>query len=62
MAYGACDMLCHIFERYFTNTQGTELTDALCEATMRTIMQQASILRKEPQMKQRGLSLPSAAP
>ncbi len=49
MAYGACDMLCHIFERYFTNTQDTELTDALCEATMRTIMQQASILRKEPQ-------------
>ncbi len=48
MAYGACDMLCHIFERYFTNTQGTELTDALCEATMRTIMQQASILRREP--------------
>lgn len=49
MAYGACDMLCHIFERYFTNTQGTELTDALSEATMRTIMQQASILRNEPQ-------------
>ena len=49
MAYGACDMLCHIFERYFTNTQDTELTDALCEATMRTIMQQASILRREPQ-------------
>lgn len=48
MAYGACDMLCHIFERYFTNTPGTELTDALCEATMRTIMQQASILRQEP--------------
>ncbi len=49
MAYGACDMLCHIFERYFTNTQGTELTDALGEATMRTIMQQAAILRREPQ-------------
>ncbi len=49
MAYGACDMLCHIFERYFTNTQGTELVDALSEATMRTIMQQASILRREPQ-------------
>lgn len=48
MAYGACDMLCHIFERYFTNTQGTELTDALGEAAMRTIMQQASILRREP--------------
>ncbi len=52
MAYGACDMLCHIFERYFTNTPGTELTDALGEATMRTIMQQASILRRESQNEQ----------
>ena len=49
MAYGACDMLCHIFERYFTNTQGTELSDALAEGAMRTIMQQADILRREPQ-------------
>lgn len=38
MAYGACDMMCHIFERYFTNTKQTDLTDALAEATMRTIM------------------------
>ncbi len=49
MAYGACDMLCHIFERYFTNTQHTELSDSLCEATMRTIMQQALILHDAPQ-------------
>ncbi len=49
MAYGACDMLCHIFERYFTNTEHTELSDALSEATMRTIMQQALILREHPQ-------------
>ncbi len=49
MAYGACDMLCHIFERYFTNTRHTELSDALCEATMRTIMQQALILSENLQ-------------
>lgn len=49
MAYGASDMLCHIFERYFSNTPDTELSDALCEATMRTILQQALILRREPQ-------------
>ncbi len=49
MAYGACDMLCHIFERYFTLTQGTELVDALSEATMRTIMQQALRLVQNPQ-------------
>ena len=46
MAYGACDMLCHIFERYFTNTQETALTDALGEATMRTIMSQARRLNQ----------------
>lgn len=48
MAYGACDMLCHIFERYFSNTPDTQLSDALCEATMRTIMQQALVLRDNP--------------
>ena len=47
MAYGACDMLCHIFERYFTNTTNTALTDALAEATMRTIMAQARILNTD---------------
>lgn len=46
MANGAADMLCHIFERYFSNTQDTELSDALSEATMRTIMQQACILKE----------------
>lgn len=49
MAYGACDMLCHIFERYFTNTTSTALTDALAEATMRTIMTQARILNADLQ-------------
>ncbi|MCQ2364182.1 MAG: iron-containing alcohol dehydrogenase [Akkermansia sp.] len=48
MSYGACDMLCHIFERYFTNTARTDLSDELCEATMRTILKQASILRRNP--------------
>ncbi len=49
MAYGACDMLCHVMERYFSNTPNTELSDALSEASMRTIMQQALILRRHPQ-------------
>lgn len=48
MANGAADMLCHIFERYFSNTPDTELSDALCEATMRTIMQQACRLKENP--------------
>ncbi len=49
MAYGACDMLCHIFERYFTNTRQTALSDALGEATMRTIMQLALVLNQDLQ-------------
>ena len=49
MAYGACDMMCHIFERYFTNTQHTELTDALAEAAMRTIMEQSRRLNQNLQ-------------
>ncbi len=49
MAYGACDMMCHIFARYFTNTTGADLTDALAGATMRTIMTQARRLNSNLQ-------------
>lgn len=49
MAYGACDMMCHIFERYFTNTTHTELSDALGEATMRTILEQSRLLNRDLQ-------------
>ncbi|MDP4153461.1 MAG: iron-containing alcohol dehydrogenase [Bacillota bacterium] len=41
MANGVCDMLCHVMERYFTNTLNVELTDRLCEATMKTIINNA---------------------
>jgi len=40
-ACGAADMLAHVMERYFTNTSNVELTDRLCEATMKTIINQA---------------------
>lgn len=49
MAYGACDMMCHIFERYFTNTTATDLTDALAEATMRTILAESRRLNTDLQ-------------
>lgn len=49
MAYGSCDMMCHIFERYFTNTKQTDLTDALAEATMRTIMHESRRLNADLQ-------------
>lgn len=47
LANGVCDMMCHIFERYFTQTPHVELTDALCEATLRTIIRNAKILRQD---------------
>ncbi|NLM85115.1 MAG: iron-containing alcohol dehydrogenase [Clostridiales bacterium] len=41
VANGVADMMSHIFERYFTNTTHVDLTDALCEATLRTIITNA---------------------
>jgi alcohol dehydrogenase YqhD (iron-dependent ADH family) len=40
-ACGICDMLAHIMERYFTKEPHVELTDELCEGTMRTIIRNA---------------------
>ena len=48
IANGIVDMMSHIFERYFTNTVHTDLTDALCEATLRTIMKNALLLMENP--------------
>lgn len=38
-AAGAVDMMAHIQERYFTNTLHTEVTDALSESLLRTIIE-----------------------
>ncbi|RCX18815.1 hypothetical protein DFR58_10484 [Anaerobacterium chartisolvens] len=48
IANGVADMISHIFERYFTNTTETDLTDGLCEATLRTIMKNALLVVKNP--------------
>ncbi|MDR1838019.1 MAG: iron-containing alcohol dehydrogenase, partial [Treponema sp.] len=40
-ACGITDMLAHIMERYFTKEPHVELTDELCEGTMRTIIRNA---------------------
>ncbi len=47
-ACGVVDMMCHIFERYFSNTAGTELVDAYSEAIMRNVMASATILKENP--------------
>lgn len=48
-ACGIVDMLCHIYERYFSNTTGTELVDSYSEAIMRSVMDAAMTLRMDPE-------------
>lgn len=47
-ACGAADIMAHIMERYFTNTTDVELTDRLCEATMKTLINNVSQILKKP--------------
>lgn len=48
-AYGIVDMMAHIYERYFSNTSGTQLVDAYAEAIMQEVMDQALTLKVEPE-------------
>jgi alcohol dehydrogenase len=45
---GIADMFAHIVERYFTNTKNTDLTDKMCEAVMRSIVNNGKLVVKEP--------------
>ncbi|WP_078548465.1 iron-containing alcohol dehydrogenase [Litchfieldia alkalitelluris] len=47
-ACGITDMMAHILERYFTTEKNVELTDRLCEATLRTIISNAHTVLNEP--------------
>ncbi|WP_088105578.1 iron-containing alcohol dehydrogenase [Halalkalibacter urbisdiaboli] len=47
-ACGITDMIAHILERYFTNEKNVELTDRLCEATLKTIINNAHTVIEEP--------------
>jgi alcohol dehydrogenase YqhD (iron-dependent ADH family) len=49
IANGVADMMSHIFERYFTNTVKTDLTDGLCEAALRVIIKNAPLLMDDPE-------------
>lgn len=46
-AYGVVDMICHIFERYFSNT-GAQLVNAYSEAIMRNVMSRGLSLKVNP--------------
>ena len=47
-ACGVADMFAHVLERYFTNTPNVDFTDELCEATMRSIIKHALIVKDNP--------------
>lgn len=47
-ACGITDMMAHIMERYFTNTEDTEVTDRICEGTLKTIIYEAMRVTIEP--------------
>ncbi|MCL2165064.1 MAG: iron-containing alcohol dehydrogenase [Oscillospiraceae bacterium] len=48
-ACGVVDMMAHVIERYITNTEHTDLTDRLCEATMTTIKKFGPIALRKPE-------------
>ncbi|NLC32621.1 MAG: iron-containing alcohol dehydrogenase [Clostridiales bacterium] len=49
VANGVADMMSHVFERYFTNTKQTDLTDGLCEAVLKTLIRNGPKALENPQ-------------
>lgn len=45
---GVADMMSHIMERYFVHATDNDVTDRLCEATLRSIMNNARIVLEQP--------------
>ena len=48
-ACGATDIMAHVFERYFTNTEEVECTDRLCEALLLTMVKETPRVIAEPE-------------
>lgn len=48
-ACGITDMIAHVCERYFTNTQDVEITDRLCEGVLKAIVEEAPKVFRDPQ-------------
>ncbi|MBC7332873.1 MAG: iron-containing alcohol dehydrogenase [Actinobacteria bacterium] len=46
--YGISDTIAHVFERYFTPTKYVDLTDRLCEATIKSVMVNALLIKSNP--------------
>lgn len=47
-ACGASDIMAHIMERYFTQVKHVDLTDRLCEATLKTMIKNVPIVLEQP--------------
>lgn len=45
---GIADMMSHIFERYFTYTESTDLIDGICETVLKTIIKNAQKVYDDP--------------
>lgn len=46
---GISDTIAHVLERYFTPTKHVDLTDRLCEATIKSVINNALLIHSEPQ-------------
>ncbi|HNW86856.1 MAG TPA: iron-containing alcohol dehydrogenase [Candidatus Limiplasma sp.] len=47
-ACGITDIMAHICERYFTNTRDVEITDRLCEAVLKTMIEESPKVMRNP--------------
>lgn len=47
-ASGAVDIMAHVMERYFTNVKHVDLTDHLCEAVLKTMINNTAIALARP--------------
>lgn len=45
---GIIDIISHVLERYFTHTTNVDLTDHLCEGVLRTVIDNAYKIKKNP--------------
>ena len=49
LSCGAADMMSHVMERYFTNIGHVDLTDRLCEATLKTVIENTPLVLEDPE-------------
>ena len=47
-ACGITDIMAHVCERYFTNTREVEITDRLCEAVLKTMIEESPKVMRNP--------------